>query len=269
MESISNLEQSIARFVLGELSPQEEADVRSRLTQDPAASRLEAQMRETIGALRAWQGSHATMPRPALPIAGSRWMRWIGPAVGVAAAAAVVALIAAWQAKQASLGPDLSHELAALMADQPRASEGLWTYEASVRKHALGTRSIAGPVVRAPESTRHAPPGAPHDLAAFVQQFDFTFRVPETLPGDWRLIRAVPLGKDRIVLSYGAASQAAKVSLSASAGPETAPAAVEVRGQWFVVARCGGVLVAFEREAFPEKQWSEIVPGFAIEGRSP
>ena len=45
MESISDLEQSIAGFVLGELSPQAEAGLRSRLAQDPVARHLEAQMR--------------------------------------------------------------------------------------------------------------------------------------------------------------------------------------------------------------------------------
>lgn len=110
---------------------------------------------------------------------------------------------------------------------------------------------------------------APRDLAAFARQFNFAFRVPETLPGGWRLAHAAPAGKARVLLSYTAGSRTMTVRLSASPGPKTTPAAVQVQGQSLVAARRGGVLVAFDREAVPESLWDEVVQSFAADSDSP
>jgi hypothetical protein len=105
----------------------------------------------------------------------------------------------------------------------------------------------------------------PRDLAAFARQFNFDARVPESLPGAWRLARALPAGKDRLAIDYKSGSRTATVYVSASAGPDAAPEEIRVGSRHLAAARRRGLLVAFDRAAFPASQWAALIDAFAGE----
>jgi hypothetical protein len=75
----------------------------------------------------------------------------------------------------------------------------------------------------------------------------------------------VPLGKGRLTLEYAAAARTIIVHLSGSAGPDTAPAELQVGDRSLVAARRRGVLVAFDRDALPETSWVKVIDGFVEE----
>ena len=161
------------------------------------------------------------------------------------------------------LGYPAAHLEAVLLDSAQRPAHPEQSWRPGKKNRLLGHQKNRR--ARRRRSQRRAPPGAPHDLATFIQQFDFTFRVPETLPGDWRLIRAIPLGKDRVTLEYAAAAQAIAVHVSASAGPDTLPAAIQIGDRSFVAARRHGVFLAFDRNAIPEASWNKVIDGFVAE----
>jgi len=320
MAETSDLERAIAAFVLGGLSAGDEARVRERLQKDPAARRLEQQMRQTLGALGAWREAHEALPGPAIPRVRRSPLRFIIP---LAAAAAVVVAAGAWLLVPRAAAPDLSGELA-WTSTQVSLPKEMWAWEPPAPRPPEGGPKIGAPgdpkggapppggqgfggapqgghrtggpggtdgggaasggpkpgrtgeggmiggapdlgggsgapkVGAPPRGRAGAGAAPPRDLAAFVRQFDFAFRLPETLPGGWKLASAFPCGKSHLNLTYAAGSRTLRVFLAASPGPDVAPAA----GPSLVAARRGGVLVAFSREAFPGDLRGKVIGGF-------
>jgi hypothetical protein len=141
MADTTDLERAIAAFVLGGLSPGDEARVLERLQKDLAARRLEQQMRQTLGALGTWQEAHEALPRPAIPSVRRSPMRLILP---LAAAAAVLIAAGVWLLAPKTPAPDLSSELA-WTSTRVSLPKEMWAYEPAAPRPAEGGPRTGGP----------------------------------------------------------------------------------------------------------------------------
>jgi hypothetical protein len=243
-----------AEWLTGELPPAEAEALRRRIDADPAARQALARLEAACAALRQWREGFDRLPPPTLPHIRRRPRAWT-----FVAAAAAVLLVAgsAWffLAPRPTRPPEggvpaprdwAADEFGGLIVDDADPEPAP---ELRLRLGVPHDRGMGGP------GGKGGPPDDPTPvLRQFARQFDFAFRVPAALPGEYELDRGQPLSPTAARLIYSADGKRTFVYVKASPGPDEAPRQSAGPDRVWTTRR-GGVAVAVagplpDRESF-------------------
>src|SRR5262249_12435228 len=237
-----------AKLLAGELSPEETAALRAEIEVDPEARDALARMEEAVQVLRTWRQTFDALPPPVVPqLPRRRWLRFWSAAAAVLLVAGLVAWAVLLRSRPSSTPPPdwAQDELLSLVTAPPGpAATGdphLW----------LGAPGD-GPGFGGPPpggADTGPPPEVVRLFDQFRRQFDFAFRLPARLPGEYELERARPLSPSAVQLFYAAGDRRLQLYLKASPGPDESARLWEPAGQpgrrlW--TARRGGIAFALE-----------------------